>query len=199
MNSVVEQDLTSACSRIQAAQFSGIYPMLLPFYDQVGELALEPTNVALCDLMQTVVSDIQPEIDGADMQLETGDVPDCSLHCDLNWIRQVLLSLIRNAIRHARDGKALLLSGQSVDGDVQIQLTDNGPGIPDGAQTRIFERFVQGGAANSQGFGVGLALARWVIEAHEGTISVTSPVPRESALGSNAGTNVCIRLPLAEA
>ncbi|NOD30203.1 sensor histidine kinase [Ruegeria atlantica] len=166
---------------------------------ETGELALEPTKVALCDLMQTVVSDIQPEIDGADMQLETGDFPDCSLHCDLNWIRQVLLSLIRNAIRHARDGKALLLSGQSVDGDVQIQLTDNGPGIPDGAQTRIFERFVQGGAANSQGFGVGLALARWIVEAHEGTISVASPVPRENALGSNAGTNVCIRLPLAEA
>lgn len=166
---------------------------------ETGELALEPTHVALCDLMQIVVSDIQPEIDSANMLLETGHFPDCSLRCDMNWIRQVLLSLIRNAIRHARDGKVLLLSGQSMDGVVQIQLTDNGPGIPDIAQTRIFERFVQGGATNSQGFGVGLALARWVVEAHEGSITVVSPVPRDSALGPNAGTNVCIRLPLSEA
>lgn len=165
---------------------------------ETGELALEPRVVALGTLMQTVVRDIQPEIDSASMKLDAGEFPDCSLHCDPNWMRQVLLSLFRNAIRHARDGDAMSFSGQSEGQIVQIQLTDNGPGIPEEAQGQIFERFVQGGASNSQGFGVGLALARWVVEAHEGSISITSPVPRDRALGANAGTNVCIRLPLAK-
>lgn len=166
---------------------------------ETGELALEPRDIVLRAVMQTVVRDIQPEFDSASMQLEVGEFPDCELHCDPNWIRQVLLSLLRNAIRHARDGKALSLSGQLDGESVQIQITDNGSGIPEGAQTRIFERFIQGGAANSQGFGVGLALAKWVVEAHEGSISITSPVPHDCALGENAGTNVCIRLPLAKA
>lgn len=163
---------------------------------ETGELALEPCEVALSALMDTVVRDIQPEIDSANMQLDVTDFPETSLHCDPNWMRQVLLSLLRNAIRHARDGKALSLSGALEDRVILLQLTDNGPGIPESAQARIFERFVQGGAANSQGFGVGLALARWVVEAHDGSISITSPVPGNLAIGSNAGTNVCIRLPL---
>ncbi len=166
---------------------------------ETGELALEPASIALQDLMQTVVNDIRPEADNANMQLETDEFPDCAVQCDPNWIRQVLLSLLRNAIRHARDGKALSISSHVMEEVVQIELTDNGPGISKNDQSQIFERFVQGGATNSQGFGVGLALARWVVEAHGGTISTISPVPRHTALGANAGTNVCIRLPLAEA
>ena len=166
---------------------------------ETGELALEPSNIELHDLMQTVVCDIQPEIDSANMQLEVGGCPDCSLHCDPNWIRQVLLSLIRNAIRHARDGKVIAFSGQLAENVVQIQVTDNGPGIPENTQIQIFERFVRGATTNSQGFGVGLALAKWIVEAHDGSISVTSPVTRDNALGANAGTNICIRLPQAEA
>ncbi|NVO56722.1 HAMP domain-containing histidine kinase [Rhodobacteraceae bacterium B1Z28] len=166
---------------------------------ETGELALEPRLVALTDLLQIIAQDIQPEINSANMQLTVDKALDCRVNCDPNWIRQVLLSLIRNAIRYARDGQKVAVSTVLEEQVVAISLTDNGPGIPDDSQGRIFERFVQGGTANSQGFGVGLALARWVIEAHEGTVSLTSPVPQDRALGSSPGTNVCIRLPVAGA
>ncbi|WP_170335276.1 sensor histidine kinase [Ruegeria arenilitoris] len=166
---------------------------------ETGELALDPSVVALPDLLQTVVHEIQPEIDSANMKLEVSAVPSCALHIDPNWIRQVVLSLIRNAIRHARAGKLITISATRAGKTAQISLTDNGPGIPKQAQGKIFERFVQGGTTNRQGFGVGLALASWVIEAHHGAITLISPVPRDQAIGAGAGTNVCIRLPLAEA
>ena len=107
---------------------------------ETGELALEPSTVALADVLRTVEHDIRPEIESASMQFETGQIPDCSLWCDLNWIRQVLLSLIRNAIRHARDGKVISLGAETSDGYVLISLTDNGPGIAAKAQEQVFER-----------------------------------------------------------
>lgn len=164
-----------------------------------GELALDPRRVALPELMQTVIEDIQPELDSANMRLDAKDAPDCVLNCDPNWMRQVLLNLIRNAIRHARTGRVISVRATQSDTAVEISLTDNGPGIPQAAQGRVFERFVQGGTANRQGFGVGLALAAWVVEAHEGTITLTSPVPKDQAIGPAPGTNVCIRLPRAKA
>ena len=60
----------------------------------------------------------------------------------------------------------------------------------------IFERFSQSGSASSQGFGIGLALARWVIESHDGTITLESPVPRDTALGDAPGTKIAVRLSL---
>ncbi|WP_372571788.1 sensor histidine kinase [Ruegeria jejuensis] len=164
-----------------------------------GQLALEPETLALRDLIGAVTEEVQAEIDNAGMHLTVEGIPEITVLCDPNWIRQVLASLIRNTIRHARDGVEVALNARRNESMIEISLTDNGPGIPAIDQDTIFERFVQGGAGNTQGFGVGLALARWVVEAHKGSIALTSPVPRDRALGSAAGTNVALRLPLAEA
>ncbi|WP_171173091.1 HAMP domain-containing sensor histidine kinase [Ruegeria sp. HKCCD8929] len=163
-----------------------------------GQLALEPQTVPLADLIAAVTEEIQAELDNAGLTLTTPDLPEVNLFCDPNWIRQVLVSLIRNTIRHARDGKLVSLNAQPVDGMVEISVTDNGPGIPAADQAQIFERFVQGGTGNAQGFGVGLALARWVVETQDGQIALTSPLPRAETLGDAPGTKVALRLPLAE-
>lgn len=162
-----------------------------------GELALEPRPTPLPALMKTVEADIIAEMNSANMSLRMGDSPDCSLLCDPDWIRQVLISLLRNAIRHARAGGVAALEAKVAGDMVIISLTDNGPGVPAPAQEAVFERFVQGGGANSQGFGVGLALARWVIESHGGKITLTSPVPREKAAGAAPGAIISLYLPRA--
>ncbi|WP_299081585.1 HAMP domain-containing sensor histidine kinase [uncultured Ruegeria sp.] len=200
-----QQDKQSAPEALQAIETSAIKlnqridDLLRVARSENGELALEPQPVKLADLLNTVARDIQPDIDSANMTLTIGPIPDCELNCDPNWIRQVLLSLIRNAIRHARDGKTVAMTTKLTADTIEISIVDNGPGVPVDAQGDIFGRFVQGGSANSQGFGVGLALARWVIEAHRGAISLTSPVPKDQAIGLSNGTNVCIRLPVAQA
>lgn len=161
-----------------------------------GELALDPQPVSLARLIDAVHGEIQAEIDSAGMSLTIGEMPRTELICDQNWIRQVIVSLIRNAIRHARAGGRLQLTAVAERDTATITLTDNGPGIDAEDQGRIFDRFVQGTSATAnEGFGVGLALAHWVVEAQGGDIALASPVPATEALGKEPGTKISVRLP----
>ncbi|MEL6515930.1 MAG: ATP-binding protein, partial [Pseudomonadota bacterium] len=138
------------------------------------------------------------EADSAGMTLSISSDIDTDLSCDPNWIRQVLASLARNAFRHARSGGQLAINATSSQGKVTLTVTDNGPGIAAEDQERVFQRFGQGGSDKAQGFGVGLALARWVIESHGGQITLTSPVPRPVALGDGPGTQIDVTLPVSQ-
>lgn len=165
-----------------------------------GELALDPQNVALATLTHEVHAEIQAEIDSAGMVLEMAKIPDTAVICDPNWVRQVIASLIRNAIRHARGGERLRIIAVDEGSHAGLHILDNGPGIDPADQPRVFDRFVQGNSATAgQGFGVGLALARWVIEAQGGEITLTSPLPRAEAPGNAPGTKISVRLPKATA
>ncbi|WP_425102334.1 ATP-binding protein [Tropicibacter sp. S64] len=156
-----------------------------------GQLALDPAPTNLRNLVDLTVQEIQAEMHNAGMALTRDEMPRLMLLCDPNWTRQILASLIRNAIRHARQGRSLHLTWD----DDAVVLLDNGPGIPPSAQATLFDRFTQSGNARSQGFGIGLALAKWVTEAQGGRISVTSPVPRDEAIGEASGTKIGLRLP----
>lgn len=161
-----------------------------------GQLALEPTPGPISGLVRDVTDEIQPEFDNAGMELIVGSIPEVSVTCDQNWLRQVVVSLFRNAIRHARIGGVAHLSAKVCANSLNLSITDNGPGIPSGQQDRVFDRFVQGaGSANGHGFGVGLALAKWVVEQQKGEITLTSPVPRDISLGNAPGTKISVRLP----
>jgi signal transduction histidine kinase len=75
---------------------------------------------------------------------------------------------------------------------VELAIEDQGPGIPDGAQQRLFDRFYRLDEARSRdagGFGLGLPIAKWAVEANGGTISVKTSFP--------TGAIFCIKLPVA--
>ncbi len=162
-----------------------------------GQLALEKMHLDLAQIAADVTDEIQCEIDTAGMTMTTEQLPTLPVCGDPNWLRQVLVSLIRNAIRHAREGHIVHFSAEQIDDTIELTVTDNGPGIAAEDQILIFGRFAQSGPANAQGFGIGLALARWVIEAQDGTITATSPLPRDTALGDAPGTQISVRLPRA--
>lgn len=164
-----------------------------------GQLRLDPAPVPLADLLRDVEAEVAAEIDSAGMTLQVAAAPDATVLADGNWLRQVLVSLLRNAIRHARAGRRASLSARIDGGDAEIAVCDNGPGIPQDAQASLFGRFAQGsGAAASQGFGIGLALAHWVVSEHGGSIAVESPAPGDAALGENPGTKIAVRIPLSD-
>ncbi|MFK7762471.1 MAG: ATP-binding protein [Roseobacter sp.] len=165
-----------------------------------GQLALETDGVTLRDLACDAAAEVQAEMDNAGMTLTTGDMPDITICCDRNWVRQVLVSLMRNAIRHARGGGLVRLNAEVGETYAGIAVVDNGDGIPTQDQKRIFDRFTQGSSATaSEGFGVGLALAHWVITEQQGNIALISPVLRDDALGSAPGTKIAVCLPRATA
>ena len=161
-----------------------------------GQLALDPQPVSLPNLVADIQSEVQAEFDTAGMTLTTAQMPDVTLICDPNWVRQICVSLLRNAIRHARSGGAVRLTPVLDRAVAGLAICDNGPGIPPHDQARVFDRFAQGASANrDQGFGVGLALAQWVITEQGGSITLTSPLPPGDTLGTAPGTKIAVLLP----
>ncbi len=109
---------------------------------------------------------------------------------DTDWTRQVISGVLENAIRHSPAQGRLAITGMVGEETVALTITDNGPGIPVEEVERVFTRFERGKTARAgAGFGVGLALARWVMESQGGGIEVTSPTP------SGQGTAVTLSLP----
>ncbi len=115
-----------------------------------------------------------------------------TLCADRARLRQVLVNLLDNAVRHGpADGTIELLV--RLDGDRQvIEVRDDGPGIPPELRDQVFRRFTRGERAGDGGTGLGLAIARWVVELHGGQITVTDPPPNPTG---PAGCVVRVSLP----
>ncbi|QQS44908.1 MAG: heavy metal sensor histidine kinase [Acidobacteriota bacterium] len=98
---------------------------------------------------------------------------------DEGLIRQMLLNLLDNAIRHTPSGGRVNVEMAGRDAVCEIRVSDTGSGIPVEARPHIFERFyradkarARNGSANGTGAGLGLAIARWVVEAHSGALTL---------------------------
>ncbi|WP_417604273.1 HAMP domain-containing sensor histidine kinase [Primorskyibacter flagellatus] len=158
-----------------------------------GELALDPQPVDLAEILTDVAEEVAHECANAGMVLEMAPCPALPVVADANWMRQVVVGLVRNAVRHARDGEIVRLVPIDEPQSVGIAVVDHGPGVPPSDIAGLFERFRRGRSPEGQGFGIGLALARWVVEAQGGTIRMQSPLPSDDAGGH--GTKVSVRLP----
>ena len=117
---------------------------------------------------------------------------------DADWTRQVIAGLIDNAIRHSPEGSRIRLELDAGGDTLTIAVTDEGTGISRPDQARLFERFERGSAIGD-GFGIGLALARWVVEAQGGAIGVTSPAPPLSDPARGPGSRFHFTLPRVDA
>jgi two-component system sensor histidine kinase KdpD len=105
-------------------------------------------------------------------------------------MEQVFVNLIENAVRYTPGGSRIAITA-AVDGDtLRIVVSDNGPGIPEGAEARIFDKFYRaaGRADDGRGSGLGLAICRAILKTHGGQISAASRV--------SGGAEFTIQLPL---
>jgi signal transduction histidine kinase len=109
---------------------------------------------------------------------------------DRDKLKEVLLNLLGNALKHTRAGGSVILSARRGEGEMEIAVTDSGKGIPSRNLPMIFERFYRIDGGFSEGTGLGLHLCRKIIEAHGGTIVAESSVGR--------GSRFVMYLPLAE-
>lgn len=114
---------------------------------------------------------------------------------DEGLIRQMLLNLLDNAVKHTPDGGLISLQLTEVGGSCEITVSDTGAGIPPDARPYIFERFYRADKSrsrsqngNSAGAGLGLAIAKWVAEAHSGNLALLR--------SDHSGSVFSIRLPL---
>ena len=160
---------------------------------ETGQLPLHPTRFLLADLMQDLTSSFssQAASEGIDLQTKVND-PNQEISADYDRLNQVLSNLISNALRHTSSGGKISLEAESIvsgERSVRIKVTDTGVGIPSENLPFIFDRFWRGDKSRSgrTNSGLGLAIAKQLIQAHGGTIEA------QSELGK--GTSFMIELP----
>jgi signal transduction histidine kinase len=102
---------------------------------------------------------------------------------DLSLLRRMIAILLENAIKYTPELGSIMVSLTSDDGDIELKVSDTGIGIPADSLPKIFDRFYRVDEARSQNdgsSGLGLAIAKWVVEAHGAKISVDS-TPRKGS------------------
>lgn len=138
-------------------------------------LKLENTKVE--DLMKTVLPLFQASASSAGLTLSCSlDKPDLKVRADRYRVEQILVNLIDNAIKYTEEG-GVEVRVSSRGARAVFAVSDTGRGIPEDKQQRIFERFFVVDRSRSRkmgGTGLGLAIAKHIVEAHGGSISVTS-------------------------
>jgi two-component system, OmpR family, sensor histidine kinase KdpD len=114
---------------------------------------------------------------------------------DPTLLDQVLTNLVGNAMRYAGPHAHITLEAKRDGADVLLSVTDDGPGVPANILPRVFERFVHAPTRGDggQSTGLGLAIAKGIVEAHQGAISAESPIE------GGRGARITVRLPLMEA
>ncbi|MCJ2010621.1 sensor histidine kinase [Methylobacterium sp. J-092] len=155
-----------------------------------GEIELDRRALELAPVLAEAVDNLASE--GARRRVALAFEPgprNLEVLADREWLRQVVESLIDNALRHATGltRVEVALSGGGT-APARITVTDDGPGFGDREQS-LFERFRRGDRPAEMGFGIGLALARWLIEQHDGTIVL-------GAGENGAGARLTLEIPL---
>jgi two-component system, OmpR family, sensor kinase len=153
-----------------------------------GHRELQETDFYLDELLAETVqaARVLAERKGVGIKLKVAEAP---YRGDEGLLRQMLLNLLDNAIKYTHPGGIVNISLETSNSTLEIIVADTGPGIPPEAQPHIFERFYRVDKArsrsensngNGSGAGLGLAIARWVAEAHNGSLALRGSDARGS-------------------
>ncbi len=135
-------------------------------------------SIDLRVLVRHVVETMQPMIDLKNQQIRYSFPALLSRpKADESWIHQVLVNLVHNASKHTDEGGIILITTTQDDNQVVVTVTDNGQGLSGMKRSTLFEEFYQEGQEQNiyqDGYGLGLAIVRTVIERHHGHVYITS-------------------------
>jgi signal transduction histidine kinase len=138
-----------------------------------GEVVVQLRRVDLSALAREVTKEFGPRADmrGSRLQLRTPAEPAIA-RADPDRVRQIIRILLDNALTHTPEGTDVTVTTYSANGRAELTVSDEGTGIPQRAQKRIFERFYTGESAG--GSGLGLAIASELAQRMEGRITISS-------------------------
>jgi signal transduction histidine kinase len=138
-----------------------------------GGIVMETRSVDLSSLARDVAREFGPRADrrGSRLELRTPDRPVIS-SADPDRVRQIIRILLDNAFTHTPEGASVTVTTYSVNHRAELTVSDNGEGIPQRVQSRIFERFYTADAGG--GSGLGLAIARELAQRMDGRIAIAS-------------------------
>ncbi|MET9014056.1 ATP-binding protein [Streptomyces olivaceoviridis] len=150
---------------------------------EAGALTLDLRATSLEEVLPTALADV-PDVDVVDLE----EIP--AVLADPPLLERVIANLAGNAARHTPDGRKVLVTASVLADQVELRVVDRGPGLPAEGRDRLFEPFQRlGDTDNATGLGLGLALARGLTEAMNGTLS-----PEDTPGG---GLTMVVSLPFA--
>ncbi len=188
------QGVTEA-ARVIHAEAERMHRLVLELLDLAkidsGAAGFAWADVDLAALLYHVVEKFRPQAQSADIDLSLETVSHPTLLGDGDRLAQVFSNLIENALKFTPGGGSVRIRLERIEEFAQIAVSDSGPGIPAGERDRIFERFYQTDRARSggrdRGVGLGLAIAREIVQAHRGDISLQT---------SGQGSLFVVKIPL---
>ena len=134
-----------------------------------GRVSLKKEWQPLAEVIGSALRHFDRRLAGRPVKIELPT--DLPLVCvDGVSLEQVFVNLFDNAVAHTPPGTPLLVRAGRDDGHVTVEVSDRGPGLPAGAERRVFDKFFRAGADGRSGIGLGLAICRSVVEAHGGAI-----------------------------
>lgn len=142
---------------------------------EIGAMHLERRPTDLCRLIREVADMYQYVAEEKRIHVGTELPENCEASVDPDRMRQAFGNLIDNALKYTGEGGTVTISAGRENGHATVRFRDNGMGIPEAEQGRIWDRLYRGDKSRSQrGLGLGLSVVKAVVEAHKGTVTVNS-------------------------
>ncbi len=160
-----------------------------------GNLLFDLNPVELAPVIEAAITAVRPTADAKGVRIETEiDSAPLVVSGDANRLQQVIWNLISNAVKFTEKGGCVSLRLRQVNSSVEIKVADTGQGISPEFLPFVFDRFRQADSTTTRqhgGLGLGLAIARHLVEIHGGTI-------RAESLGKGSGATFTIKLPFVD-
>ena len=165
--------------------------MLVLARADAGGSPLRPVDLYLNDLVDECRRAVEVLAHERGVTIASSTTRETPFRGDEDLLRQLLLNVLQNAVQHTPPGGSVTVALREDAGTIRISVADTGPGIPPPDRARIFDRFVRlDPSRRGGGSGLGLPIARWIAEAHGGTLVLETSAP--------GGSTFCVSLPRSE-
>lgn len=139
-----------------------------------GAIIMQDTQINVKKLIDNVINNLAIMIDIKNIKIEEKIDEDVILRADYNWQLEALTNIIKNCIEHSKEDSKIKIEVENNSIFVKIRITDEGEGIAKEDLSHIFERFYKSKQASENSIGIGLSLAKTIIEKENGYIKVDS-------------------------
>jgi signal transduction histidine kinase len=151
-----------------------------------GSVVLEKKNENVAEMVQDIARQYHYRAEQEQKKLVLSGSAAVTLWCDRDWMQEAVDNLVKNAFDHTKSGDTIQVEWNALPSMVQIKVRDNGSGIHPEDLYHIFKRFYRSRfSQDTQGIGLGLPLAKAVVEAHHGTIEVDSELGKGTTFTLN--------------
>ncbi|HUP41317.1 MAG TPA: ATP-binding protein, partial [Vicinamibacterales bacterium] len=159
-----------------------------------GKTALDLQPIDAHTFLRGIVESVIPLAASNEIEIKLYPVPDATIVGDIRRLEQVFVNLLGNSLKFTPAGGHISVSARTAAGNLEVRVADNGIGISPDFLPHVFDRFRQGDGTSTRhhaGLGLGLSIAKQLVEAHNGSI-------RAESAGSGQGTAFIVALPIHE-